>query len=302
METVVILIFVFIVGLCLGSFYNVVILRSLSGESIVFPPSKCPKCGNKLKPWHNIPVLSFVFLKGRCAFCNEKISFQYPTVELITGILFCIIFNKFGISYTTIFALIWISCLIIMTVTDLKEKMVDCNYAIAMAIFGLVYLTVHMGLTGFINSILGAVLGFIIVELIARAGYLIKKERAMGEADSYVAMAFGAIVGYQSVAWVLIYSLLISMIVVLPMFWYNRYKNRDAMVLFLSAIFILSIAFTIYFSYAYWALALIILTGVLLAFYIIKKVKIESNLHYLPFVPALAGGFVYFLLFTNSFH
>ena len=77
-----ILIWVGIVGLCLGSFYNVVILRSLTGESIVFPGSKCPKCQNKLKPWHNIPVISYLFLRGKCAFCKEKISIQYPIISL----------------------------------------------------------------------------------------------------------------------------------------------------------------------------------------------------------------------------
>ena len=89
-----ILFWVCILGLCLGSFYNVVILRSLSGESIVFPPSKCPKCGNKLKPWHNIPVLSYIFLRGKCAFCKEKISIQYPLIELTTMILFAVSFLK----------------------------------------------------------------------------------------------------------------------------------------------------------------------------------------------------------------
>ena len=73
-----------LIGLCLGSFYNVVILRSLSEESLVFPPSKCPKCQNRLKPWHNIPVFSYIFLKGKCAFCKEKISIQYPIIELTT--------------------------------------------------------------------------------------------------------------------------------------------------------------------------------------------------------------------------
>ena len=116
---------VFITGLCLGSFYNVVILRSLSGESIVFPPSKCPKCGQKLKPWHNIPVISYIFLKGRCAFCKEKISIQYPVVELITALLFTGIFIKFGISHITWMLFFVVSCLVIMTGTDLKEKIVE---------------------------------------------------------------------------------------------------------------------------------------------------------------------------------
>ena len=82
------LFWLFIIGLCCGSFYNVVILRSLSNESIVFPPSKCPKCGNSLKPWHNIPVLSYIFLKGKCAFCKERISIQYPIIELLTALIF----------------------------------------------------------------------------------------------------------------------------------------------------------------------------------------------------------------------
>ena len=69
--------FIFITGVCIGSFLNVVILRALSEESIVFPPSKCPKCQTPLKWWHNIPVLSFIFLKGKCAFCHEKISIQF---------------------------------------------------------------------------------------------------------------------------------------------------------------------------------------------------------------------------------
>lgn len=78
-----ILFWVCILGLCFGSFFNVVILRTLSNESIVFPPSKCPKCNNKLLWWHNIPVLSYILLRGKCYFCKEKISIQYPVVELI---------------------------------------------------------------------------------------------------------------------------------------------------------------------------------------------------------------------------
>ena len=68
-----ILFWVCVIGLCLGSFFNVVILRSLSNESIVFPASKCPKCNHKLYFWHNIPVLSYILLGGKCYFCKEKI-------------------------------------------------------------------------------------------------------------------------------------------------------------------------------------------------------------------------------------
>lgn len=134
-----VLIWVCLVGLCLGSFYNVVILRSLSNESIVFPPSKCPKCGNKLYFWHNIPVLSYILLRGKCYFCKEKISIQYPLIEITTMVLFVLVYLKFGISWTTLFMLFYVSGFLIMTVTDLKEQIVDCNIAIAICTVALLY-------------------------------------------------------------------------------------------------------------------------------------------------------------------
>src|SRR5574344_1423843 len=94
---------VFITGTCIGSFLNVVILRAFSNESIVLPPSKCPKCQNRLKWNHNIPILSYLFLRWKCAFCKEKISIQYPIVEIITGILFLLFFLKYGFSYVRLF-------------------------------------------------------------------------------------------------------------------------------------------------------------------------------------------------------
>ena len=187
------LIWVIIVGLCMGSFFNVVILRSLKNESIIYPPSKCPNCGNKLKPYHNIPVLSYIFLRGKCAFCQKPISIQYPVIELVTGILFGWIFIKFGFKPITLFGIFWVSCLLIITATDLKEKIVDCNYAIAMAVAGLIYNCMNAGWFGFFNSFLGALTGVIVIEIIAYIGILMKKGRALGEADTYVAGAFGAI-------------------------------------------------------------------------------------------------------------
>ena len=127
------LILISIIGLCFGSFYNVVILRSLTNESIVFPPSKCPICGNHLKPWHNIPVLSYLFLRGKCAFCKEKISIQYPIIELITMGLFISCYVKFGLTLQCLFAVVLTSTLLIMSMTDLKEKIVDCNIGISLS-------------------------------------------------------------------------------------------------------------------------------------------------------------------------
>src|SRR5204862_3441511 len=84
----------FIVGLVLGSFLNVVIARLPRGESIVLPPSRCPRCKKRIRPWDNIPVLSFVLLRGRCRHCKKAISWRYPIVELLSGLLLWLLVRR----------------------------------------------------------------------------------------------------------------------------------------------------------------------------------------------------------------
>ena len=286
-----------IFGLCFGSFFNVVILRSLAGESIVFPPSKCPKCGNKLLWWHNIPILSFILLKGKCYFCKEKISIQYPVIEFITMLLFGFAFLKFGISYKTIFVILWLSCLLIMTATDIKEKLVDCNIAIIMAVSGILYSWLNGGIHGIYHSILGLLAGVLIMELIARSGFLFAKTRAMGEADTYVSGALGAIFGIFSIVKVLLLSLFASMLFVIPVFFYNKYKADDKAVCISAVLFSLS-AVTFYTLWQnYWMLAAIAITGTVFAYSVLKGIKSQNNMNYLPYVPALAIAATYYIFF-----
>jgi len=116
----IVLSFVFLTGLCVGSFLNVVISRAFSNESIAFPGSKCPSCQTPLKWHHNIPILSYLFLKGKCAFCEEKISVQYPIVELITGLLFVAIFLHFELGLNELFMFIFSSLFVVLDATDIK--------------------------------------------------------------------------------------------------------------------------------------------------------------------------------------
>ena len=290
-----------VIGLCLGSFFNVVILRSLSNESIVFPASKCPKCGNKLYWWHNIPVLSYLMLRGKCYFCKEKISIQYPIVELGTMFLFAVSFLKFGISWKTLFVILWLSGLVIMTATDLKAKLVDCNIAIILAISGLVYNLIFSGMNGGINSILGLAAGALILETIARSGYIFAGTRAMGEADSYVAGALGAMFGIQNILWVLLYGLISSMIFIVPVFFYNQYKNNNKSVCILSILFILAALIYKTLWQNYLTFGILALAGIFLSIAILKTLKNAENRNYLPYVPALAIGALYFIFFSPSF-
>ena len=284
-----ILFWVCLIGLCMGSFFNVVILRSISNESIVFPPSKCPKCGHKLYFWHNIPVISYVFLRGKCYFCKEKISIQYPLIELLTMVLFGLSFFAYGTSYATIFVICWVSGLIIMTATDLKEQMVDCNIAIGMGVLGLIYNFIAGGWNGLFVSFLGLLACVILFEIIARLGYLVAKTRAMGEADTYVAGALGAIFTLKGIVPVLFFCFLFAMLFIVPMYLYKKFKNGDKVTCVFSILFILSIV--LYYCCAnVYTLGLLAGLGGALAYRTIKTMNAADNLSYLPFVPALAAG------------
>ena len=180
----VIMVFVALFGLCFGSFYNVVILRGLSNESIVFPSSKCPKCGTPLKWWHNIPVLSYVLLRGQCAFCKCKISIQYPLIELVTMLLFLLAYARWGWEVKTLFAVGYLSMFLITAVTDLRERVILTRHAYVLAGMGLGYAVYSQlqlvsieSLLAYpvVSSVLGMVVGVVVMELMAYTGYLFVK-------------------------------------------------------------------------------------------------------------------------------
>ena len=296
-----ILFWICIIGLCLGSFFNVVILRSLSGESIVFPPSKCPKCQHKLFWWHNIPILSYIILRGKCYFCREKISIQYPIIEFLTMIIFAASYLKFGFSWKCLFVIFWLSCFLIMTMTDLREKVADCNIAIIAALSGILYNFLQTGGNGIISSVLGLIAGAIVLEAIARSGCLLVGTRAMGEADTYVAGALGAIFGLQNTGYVLLYALIASMIFIIPMFLYNRYRQGDKYTCILSILFILSALVYNKLYPNFWMAGILTLIGFMLAAAILKSIKTKENRNYLPYIPAFALGALYFIFFSVNF-
>ena len=121
-EIILICFFVLITGACIGSFLNVAALRAISGESIVFPASKCPVCNELIKWYDNIPVLSYLFtFRGKCRNCGCKVSLQYPIVEAVTAILFLAVFLAFGVSIKTLLVLILLCISIVITITDIKE-------------------------------------------------------------------------------------------------------------------------------------------------------------------------------------
>ncbi|EQB3123923.1 prepilin peptidase, partial [Clostridium botulinum] len=112
-------IIVLILGIIIGSFLNVCIYRIPKGESIIFPPSYCEKCGVNIKIYNLIPVVSYIFLRGRCKCCKNKISLRYPLVELLTGILFLSIYHLCGLNFSFIKYIIFVSFIIVIGFIDL---------------------------------------------------------------------------------------------------------------------------------------------------------------------------------------
>lgn len=325
-----ILALVFITGLCIGSFLNVVILRTLSEESIVFPASKCPKCQTPLRWWHNIPVLSYILLRGKCAFCKEPISIQYPIIELITGIIYTILFMKFGVSFDTLFAWIFAALLIVIAGTDIKEKVVYDVHTYTLIGFGLLYAVVvtataiyqiHVAGTPIefskyilLNnplsmSILGAIEGALILEICARAGYLVAGTRAFGEGDTFIAAGLGALFGWRTLLVVLALSVLIQVVLFLPIFVKGLIQNKDFKTL-ISFVLFCAYAITFYslqhfriitpeniIIYTIGALILAAL-GITSCIFIFKGLREKpENRTYLPFGPAMvAAAFVALIL------
>ncbi|MBD3801353.1 MAG: prepilin peptidase [Campylobacterales bacterium] len=115
---------VFLFGALVGSFLNVVIYRIPRGESVVFPASHCPHCGTNLKPWHNVPLFSWLFLRGRCAFCKAPISTQYPIIELLSAAMAAALYLKLGLSAAMVGTTGVFLTLLALSVIDFYYKMV----------------------------------------------------------------------------------------------------------------------------------------------------------------------------------
>ena len=186
---ILIAVFVFLFGISVGSFLNVLIYRIPNEMSINFPPSQCTSCGHKLKWYHNIPLISWLALGGKCAFCKEKISAQYPVVEFLNGLIWLAIYAKIGLVWYLPFVMLSFSMLLALTMIDFKYYAVPDNLNIAALIFALIQ-------PDFFHAILNALyaggalylLGFIVSKL--------AKKEALGEADIIVAATMAALLGF----------------------------------------------------------------------------------------------------------
>jgi len=225
MQDSIIYFFLFISGLSLGSFLNVLVYRLPNNISLSNPPSTCPKCNNQLKWYHNIPVFSWIFLKGKCGFCKENISIQYPIIELISGLLIIFI-HWFNINYMHISFIQSMGLYIIfylylaMTLIDYKTHLVPdiLNYPAAiLSIF-----IFSSSLTAIFNtfilwSVVGLFFYFIIIKLYSK----LRGIQVLGEGDIPILMGMAALLGLKG----FLIGILISCII--GTIFYLFSKNKE---------------------------------------------------------------------------
>ncbi len=179
---------IFIAGALLGSFFNVCIYRLPIQESIIIPPSHCPNCKTRIKIWENIPILSYIILKGKCRSCGVKISPRYLLVEILTPVLFLLLWHTYGYSYEFGIYLLFISVLIIITFIDFEHQLILNVITYPMLFIGLL---INFLKGTFLDSLIAGLIGGGIIFLIVVVSPFIFKKEGMGGGDFKLAAVIG---------------------------------------------------------------------------------------------------------------
>ncbi|RMF09554.1 MAG: prepilin peptidase [Candidatus Neomarinimicrobiota bacterium] len=186
-----------VLGLIIGSFLNVVILRLPAGESIVSPPSHCPHCGTAIRWWQNIPVLSYLVLRGKCARCGAPISWQYPLVEAGTGLLFGWTAFFYGLSWNTISTWLLIAYLIPIALIDYRHFLIFDVLSLSGIVLGLGLSLLPGASLPLPGAALGGLIGGGALYAIRGLGFLAFRKEAMGLGDVKLATLLGVFLGWK---------------------------------------------------------------------------------------------------------
>ena len=203
-------------GLILGSFLNVCIVRLPEEESVLTPRSKCPRCGRMVVWYDNIPVLSWLVLRAQCRGCGTRISVQYPAVELAVSAMFVAAVWRYGLSVTALSAAIFGFILLGIAVTDARHFLIPDEYTWGGLGLGLV-LSLAGGLSGFTMALVGAGTGFGLLYLVAWAGEKAFKQEAMGGGDIKMMAMVGSFVGWTGVLLTLFGGALLGVLIFIPL-------------------------------------------------------------------------------------
>jgi leader peptidase (prepilin peptidase)/N-methyltransferase len=227
--------FILVLGLVIGSFLNVCIYRLPRGESLINPPSHCPSCEERIKFFDNIPVISFILLRGRCRYCGSPISWRYPFVELLTSLLFLAAFSQYGLKLRFLTAIFFLAVLVAVTFIDLDTQMIPNKLMYPVIFTSIVFLLLSLvglpllpllNLASKLASIYGFLLGSGILLIIAVVSSFFLKRETMGGGDIKLAAFMGFYLG-EYVILALVFGFFIGAIIGLLLIALGKKKRSE---------------------------------------------------------------------------
>ncbi len=213
-----------ILGLLIGSFINVCIVRIPEGESIVFPPSRCPRCQKRLSPLDLIPVISYLLLRGKCRHCGEKISARYPLVEILVSVLFILVYRKYGLSISALAYAVLAAVLVAASFIDLEHMIIPDALNIFLGAVGLLFLLAGQTVS-WQQALLGFAAGGGILLLLGYLSVWILKKEGMGGGDIKLAAVCGLYLGFERILLSLMMAFYYAAAIVLLLLLAGRLKK-----------------------------------------------------------------------------
>ncbi|TYO99954.1 type 4 prepilin peptidase 1 [Geothermobacter ehrlichii] len=218
----------FVLGACIGSFLNVCIHRIPAGESIVSPGSRCPGCGRPIRWYENIPLLSWLLLRGCCAGCGMRIAVRYPLVEALTGGLFLLVLKSFGFSWGTPVYWFFAAALVVITFIDLDHQIIPDVISLPGIVAGFAASFLLPWLS-WVDSLLGVLAGGGSLLLVAGVYRLLTGKEGMGGGDVKLLAMIGAFLGWQAVLPVILFSSFAGSAVGIPLMLAQKADGKLAL-------------------------------------------------------------------------
>ena len=236
----------FIIGLLFGSFYNVVGMRLPNNESIIFPGSHCENCNHKLSWYENIPLFSYILLKGKCKSCHAKISVWYPAIELFTGMLFLISYYVFGLTTEFFISIIISSLVSIIFVSDINYYIILDSPLVIGSFLIIIIKLISFGLKEALISIGSGLLVFGVMYLIMLLGNFIFKKESLGGGDIKLSFVAGLVLGPKLGIMYIVFGAFLAF----PYAMYITIRNKENMLPF--GPFLISSLLIIYLDYNFF--------------------------------------------------
>jgi len=218
-----------VLGLCMGSFLNVCIARlwheNPEQRSLLRPPSTCPHCKQRIVWRDNIPLVSWLWLRGKCRWCHKSISMQYPIIEASVGLLWVVALLYYGFTMRALAAAIFGTILLGIGVIDARHKIIPDELSISGLVLGLA-LSLSGGLPGFLQALLGAAVGWSVLWSVRELGGLILRQEAMGWGDIKMLAMVGAFVGWKNALLTIFVGAIIGTAFYLPLMIWSMRKWR----------------------------------------------------------------------------